>query len=154
MFQRDFERNQGLNEIDLKLVNLKIDGVRCTAFIVYVFIILYITLFSREIGNAYIFKPLFWEYKKQMWRDIFLNMLLFVPFGLLVRTKKMQQGVLCGFLLSVLIELTQYFLRLGYCEPDDVLNNTIGTTIGVVAAYMIKRLRLICGKRVCKNEKV
>lgn len=70
MFQRDFERNQGLNEIDLKLVNLKIDRVRCTVFIVYVFIILYITLFSREIGNEYIFKPLFWEYKKQMWRGL------------------------------------------------------------------------------------
>lgn len=111
-------------------------------FIIYIFVILYITLFSREIGKEYIFKPLFWEYKKQMWRDISLNMLLFVPFGFLIRTKKMWQGVFCGFLLSVFIEITQYFFRLGYCEPDDVLNNTIGTVIGVTVAYIIQRIRV------------
>lgn len=138
----------------MKLVNLKIDRVRRTAFIIYVFIILYITLFSREIREEYIFKPLFWEYKKQMWRDVSLNMLLFVPFGLLVETKKMRQGILCGFLLLVFIEMTQYFLRLGYCEPDDILNNTIGTAMGVLAAYMIQKLRLFWRKRVCKDEKV
>ena len=34
-------------------------------------------------------------------------------------------------ILSCCIEITQYFACLGYCEVDDVLNNTIGAGLGV-----------------------
>lgn len=53
-------------------------------------------------------------------------------------------------LLSIFIDPAQYFLRLGYCEPDDILNNIIGTAIGAIitcialsneAGYNLARLK-------------
>ena len=61
------------------------------------------------------------------WKDIVLNILLFIPIGALVGNWK---GLLFGFVLSVGIELSQYEWLLGYCEADDVLNNTIGCCVG------------------------
>lgn len=64
-----------------------------------------------------------------MWGDIIKNIALFIPFGFIIGGRK---GVAIGFILSCGIEATQYLTRLGYCELDDVLNNTIGTVIGVL----------------------
>ena len=93
----------------------------------YILIILWITLFSRETGTVRVFKGLFWEARMSYWGDIALNILLFIPLGFLVGDKR---TILIGLLLSAGIELTQYVLKLGVCEVDDVLNNTIGTAIG------------------------
>ena len=93
----------------------------------YILIILWITLFSREPGTVRVFKGLFWEARMSYWGDIALNILLFIPLGFLVGDKR---TILIGLLLSAGIELTQYVLKLGVCEVDDVLNNTIGTAIG------------------------
>lgn len=93
----------------------------------YIFFILWMTLFSREVGTERIVKGLFWKVQMGYWRDI----VLFIPLGFLIGGKSWK-AVLFGFLLSAFIELTQYFLLLGYCEADDVINNTIGTTAGVL----------------------
>lgn len=61
------------------------------------------------------------------WWDIALNILLFIPLGFLLGRK---QAIAIGLLLSAGIELTQFVFRLGVCELDDVLNNTIGAAIG------------------------
>lgn len=63
------------------------------------------------------------------WWDIALNILLFMPLGVLLGDKGWK-AILFGFLLSVFIECAQYVAVLGYCEADDVLNNTIGAAIG------------------------
>ncbi|UQS82510.1 VanZ family protein [Bombilactobacillus folatiphilus] len=63
------------------------------------------------------------------------NILWFVPFGYL-RPKIIQkpyrgwQIILQGFLLSVLIESLQFILFTGVSDIDDVIFNTLGTTIG------------------------
>ena len=94
---------------------------------IVVIIILQITIFSRNAGQEHIFKPLFWELKNGMWKDIWMNVLLFVPLGSIVGGRK---GIITGLLLSCCIEITQYVFCLGYCEMDDVLNNTIGASLG------------------------
>lgn len=77
-----------------------------------------------------------------MWRDIRLNILLFVPLGFLIGGWK---GILIGFSLSTFIEATQYFGRIGYCELDDILNNTIGTGLGAgINALIRKRFGDMC----------
>lgn len=93
-----------------------------------VIIILQITIFSRNAGQEHIFKPLFWELKNGMWKDMWLNILLFMPLGAVLGGRK---GIVSGLLLSCCIEFTQYAFCLGYCEMDDVLNNTIGASLGV-----------------------
>ena len=65
------------------------------------------------------------------WWDITLNILLFTPLGFLIGEKRWK-AVLNGFQLAVFIELAQYVFLLGYCEADDVLNNTIGCGIGIL----------------------
>lgn len=110
----------------------------------YILIILWITLFSREPMTARIFRGLFWEIEMGYWNNIIQNILLFIPLGFLLGGKR---GVIAGLLLSIGIELTQYIFRLGYCELDDVLNNTIGTVIGALLYKKFgKRIEQLCTK--------
>lgn len=69
------------------------------------------------------------------WRNIVLNILLFVPLGVLLplwskRLQKAWAAVLCGFLVSLSIELAQLLTARGVFEVDDLINNTFGTWIG------------------------
>ena len=104
----------------------------------YILIILWVTIFSREPGTVRIVKGLFWEVQTHQWHFIILNILLFIPLGFLLRNATDSLGaVIYGFLLSVLIELTQYAFCLGECEIDDVLNNTLGCGLGLFCGWGI-----------------
>ena len=94
----------------------------------YVLIMLWITLFSRRPMETRIFRGLFWEVRMGYWNNMIQNILLFIPLGFLIGGKR---GIIAGVLLSIGIESIQFIYRLGYCELDDVLNNTIGTVLGV-----------------------
>ena len=101
-----------------------------------IFFILTQTILFRSPHPEPIFQPLFWELQNGMWSDIRLNILLFIPLGLLIGGWR---GLLIGFCLSCGIEIVQYFGRLGYCELDDVLNNTIGAGIGAGLNVLIRK---------------
>ena len=108
----------------------------------YILIILWITLFSRRPMESRIFRGLFWEIAMGYWNNIIQNILLFVPLGFLIGGKR---GIIAGVLLSIGIELTQYIAVLGYCELDDVLNNTIGAAIGALLYKKFgKRIEQLC----------
>lgn len=102
-------------------------GKRKVLVSLYILIILWITLFSREPMTGRIFRGLFWEIEMGYWNNIIQNILLFIPLGFLIGGKR---GIVAGVLLSIGIESIQFIFRLGYCELDDVLNNTIGAAIG------------------------
>lgn len=109
---------------------------------IYILIILWITLFSREPMTTRIFRGLFWEIEMGYWNNIIQNILLFIPLGFLIGGKR---GIIAGVLLSIGIELTQYIAVLGYCELDDVLNNTIGAAIGTLLYKKFgKRIEQLC----------
>ena len=108
----------------------------------YILIILWITLFSREPMTTRIFRGLFWEIEMGYWNNIIQNILLFIPLGFLIGGKR---GIIAGVLLSIGIELTQYIAVLGYFELDDVLNNTIGAAIGSLLFKKFgKRIEQLC----------
>ena len=112
--------------------------------LLYVAFICYLTLFMRHIGTERITKGLFWEYKNFMWHDIGMNILLFIPLGILLGfalSRNTWKVIAFGFALSLAIELTQYILILGYCEADDVLNNTIGTMFGYFVRVGICKIK-------------
>ena len=98
------------------------------------------TLIGRTVLPEPIFKGLFWELQQGYWNDIKLNIILFVPLGFLIGG---WIGVLIGFLLSCGIEIIQYFARLGYCELDDVLHNTIGVGIGAGVYSIVSKAAVI-----------
>ena len=64
-----------------------------------------------------------------------LNILLYYPLGyiLLVLFPKLKPKyvILIGCFCSIVTEICQYVLKLGWCETDDVIHNTVGTAIGV-----------------------
>ncbi len=64
-----------------------------------------------------------------------LNILLYYPLGYLLTILfpklRAWQIILIGCAASLATELTQYFLRMGWCEMDDLLHNTLGTAVGL-----------------------
>jgi glycopeptide antibiotics resistance protein len=112
-------------------------------FLCYIFVVAGATLFSRGSNYEYdIIPPLFYSYKNAWnnwsiteWRNIILNICMFVPFGLLLPMglkwfRKCYRTYVAGFLFSLLIELSQMIFKIGIFEPDDLLDNTLGAIIG------------------------
>lgn len=66
---------------------------------------------------------------------ILLNILLYYPLGyllpILFPKLKPKHVIFIGCLCSIATEATQYLLKMGWCETDDVIHNTLGTAIGV-----------------------
>ena len=117
-------------------------GKRKVLIALYIFFILWVTVFSREPMTTRTFRGLFWEIEMGYWNNIIQNILLFIPLGFLIGGKR---GIIAGVLLSIGIELTQYIAVLGYCELDDVLNNTIGAAIGALLYKKFgKRIEQLC----------
>ena len=76
---------------------------------------------------------------------LILNILLYYPLGyllpILFPKLKPKHVILIGCLCSIATEATQYLLKMGWCETDDVIHNTLGTAIGVwVWLWQSKRL--------------
>lgn len=123
-------------------------------FFLYILILLKITVFRSGISlqtmfiNGTLNLLPFTEYiallkLHQWWLFTYLfigNIIWFVPFGCLfpfIRKKSsFGQTILCGFLLSLLIETAQYILGTGISELDDLILNVFGACIG----YVIFRL--------------
>lgn len=109
----------------------------------YVAFILLVTLFIREIGSGgKLAWTLLWSWRevllhqnlRLLWQ-ILLNILLFVPLGMLLAWNRKWGAraiVSIGFGLSMCIELCQLVFRLGLFEWDDILHNGIGCTLGML----------------------
>lgn len=74
---------------------------------------------------------------KFWFKQIVLNVLLFVPFGALLpcvseRFRNPVLTVLAGAAFSAFIEAMQYITGRGLTEVDDVLTNTMGAVIGYI----------------------
>ena len=84
------------------------------------------------------------------WWDIVLSILLFIPFGFLLG-RRGWKAVFLGFLFSACIECAQHVAVLGYCEADDVLNNTIGAIVGYLMATLLRTRGSNMYRKVIKN---
>ena len=124
--------------------------------VIYILAVIYLTFISREPKPDYIItlQPFraarlaveigglrgFFEngvriVKPEYLTGIILNVLLFVPLGYLIptlstRCRRWYVALLVGILASVVIEVTQLITRLGWCDLEDVVNNTFGSLIG------------------------
>lgn len=118
---------------------------------IYLFIVLYITIFDRDIGERRAKLELLWEIKKFMegsdykyWLgQIGGNLVMLLPLGILLPTlsdffRNFRKTVLAGFCLSLFIELTQYITGRGLCESDDILHNTIGVVAGFIIYLKVR----------------
>ena len=70
------------------------------------------------------------------------NIWLFIPLGTgRYRWIQKKWVLLIPFVMSVVIETTQYITGLGIAEFDDVFGNTMGGWIGILVAYIIMMWR-------------
>ena len=112
-------------------------------FFSYMVMIVSVTLLDRgKFFREHNFIPFLYSYKDawihasaQAWRNIILNILAFVPFGILLPAgfRKLDcfwKVYLTGFLFTAFIECTQFLSECGIFEVDDLINNTLGTVIG------------------------
>lgn len=82
-------------------------------------------------------------YNNEAIRTLLMNIMLFLPFGLTapymigekIKNEYIKWGIciLSAGVLSILIESLQYCLGLGIAEIDDVICNTLGGGLGVLA---------------------
>ena len=83
-------------------------------------------------------------YDLELREEVLLNILLYIPFGSLIHYAfpklKWWTIVVSGFLMSGLTETIQLFFKLGLCEVDDLISNTLGTIIGVGLYCGYKRI--------------
>ena len=107
----------------------------------YILLVLGKTVLFREVSaeveaNTY---P-FWSYiegfssRRYILVQILLNILMFIPIGLLgsdaLKTNRFLKVTLFGLVLSLTIELLQLVFRRGLFEFDDIFHNTLGCIIG------------------------
>lgn len=117
--------------------------------IAYFLTIYYFAVLGRNTSvNASIRLELFWGYFSQgenLLMDNLINIVCFIPIGMLVgminRKHKVLTALFTGLLISLIIESSQLIWKRGVFDVDDLLNNTIGAVIGCL---MVR----ILGKRV------
>lgn len=109
------------------------------------FFICYLTIIRREPTFQEVIPPPFWSYRDFYRADIrwqiYMNAFMFIPFGFLLALAlghNFFQTLLITVLFSSFIELLQYMTRRGFCEFDDICNNTIGAAIGYMYWKFLK----------------
>lgn len=128
-------------------------------FFCYLAVMLSATLLDRVSGwYGTRMMPLFYSYREAWysfsgaeWRNIVLNILLFVPLGFLLPLgirffRRFWATYLAGLAVIVLIESAQLILERGVAEADDILNNFLGTMIGY-GCYILFREIAAAAKR-------
>ncbi len=117
-------------------------------FLAYLFLVLTITLFYRGTSERYTFarKP-FWSYTEYwsgsefMLVELLLNIIMFSPIGLLmpglVRKHRYLKCISFPLILTVTIEITQYFTRRGLFQTDDMIHNFLGALLGILLFFVL-----------------
>lgn len=112
----------------------------CVLLLVYIMIVLYITLMFRDknkdasISFFASYNPFFVNREARI--EILRNIWLFIPLGAII-SQLLDKPTIMIFpvAFSMLIEILQYHLKLGYCDPGDIISNFVGSLMG----YMIVR---------------
>ncbi|MBR2082558.1 MAG: VanZ family protein [Elusimicrobiaceae bacterium] len=75
--------------------------------------------------------------------DLLLNIILFMPLGFLLpyicSKLSFKKTLLLGFVLSLVVEISQYLTHWGCCDIDDIINNTLGTAFGYLCFCIYRR---------------
>ncbi|MBR5407507.1 MAG: VanZ family protein [Lachnospiraceae bacterium] len=129
----------------LKLWQMVLSVFVFSTLCVYLSYLVSLTLSGREAGsrvnkvNLEIFGT--FDMGGSMSAFALENVLLFIPFGLLVPLtarffKKWWNLVLAAFISSMLIEISQLLTARGYFEIDDILLNTLGAFLGYMVFWI------------------
>lgn len=114
----------------LKYINYKfwktLNGI---GIIIAFVIILYYTVIGRDPTTQHVFMFMA-QYSNEFWREMLMNIFLYVPLGLTLSSLLDWKSVIVGFLLLLSIEIWQYISGAGIAQGTDVLCNTLGIAVG------------------------
>lgn len=142
-------------------------------FIIYMCLLVYVVFFAESMGRTpqdehiYNLIPLreikrFWKY---IWDrgslgnmarlNVFGNIIAFIPFGVYLPYMSESKirfisTFLYTFSLSLTIELVQLITKVGSCDVDDVILNTLGGVVGYILWWVYSRIRKM-HMRKCKK---
>lgn len=124
----------------------------------YLVMLFQIVFFSREAGSRMALNLVIggtWTDDLQGRAYVIENILLFIPFGMLVslnwRRIPLIGTALIGFGLSLGIEFLQLATARGYFQVDDLIMNTLGCLLGGTVVWIVRRICV--GKGGQMNEK-
>ena len=124
----------------------RIDQLSIALFVIYLGALIWILLFKMGVHFSYIgsgrsinfipfSQPVILNGKNDVGESI-MNVLIFVPLGMyagiLFQRWLIGKKILLFFLVSFLVEASQYITGLGAADITDVITNTLGGTIGLM----------------------
>ena len=131
-------------------------------FVLYIIFVFYFLLISEIYGrtgemqeyhyNLILFKEIkrFWNYRNQLGifataTNLLGNVLIFLPFGFFMamasKYRSFLSTLIYSFALSLTIELSQLFMKVGCFDVDDLLLNTIGGILGFITFLICNVIR-------------
>jgi glycopeptide antibiotics resistance protein len=76
-------------------------------------------------------------------RETIYNLVVFIPFGLLLSVNLKQAGfwrrLACVFIVSLAAEITQFVFAIGITDITDVITNTAGGFLGLILYDLLNR---------------
>lgn len=117
------------------------------SFIIYILCLFYVVTFQDVTWSGHNYVPfkeiLRYDFGSALfYKNIFGNVLLFVPYGILiakyVKLDKTLVVVLLGFLTSLSVEVIQFLIGRVF-DVDDILLNVLGTLIGYLMYVIFKK---------------
>ena len=108
--------------------------------VIAVYAVLSYTMIGRTPSSTHTF-AFFSSNKYEFKREMFMNVLLYVPFGMMISALVGSWTVLIAFILSLLIEIWQYKMGTGLAQGTDVIMNTIGALIGSLPCFIVKYIK-------------
>ena len=131
-------------------------------FLAYIIFLVYFLCFAEWYGrtgvsdeyryNLELFKEIrrFIEYREELgvfavFANLFGNILIFMPFGFFIAVASARRGffktIFFSFAVSLGVELFQLVTRVGSCDVDDLLLNTIGGALGYILFLICNEIR-------------
>ena len=122
-----------------KLIRVKLRRLLGVVYIEYLVLLICATVIFRDptcaLGVEFV--P-FWNYNEYFTMDVLyeslLNIVMFIPVGfctsVFLKRPLLVKIFLLSMVLSCSIEVTQYLLKCGFCETNDIMNNSVGGVLG------------------------
>ena len=103
--------------------------------VVYILFIIYMTMWNRKTGDSKSAFVFFWSFGQMfsdpsLGKDVINNIWLFIPLGAALYAPEHRHRWLICIMISICIEIVQYYTGLGLAEFDDVISNGLGAVIG------------------------
>lgn len=136
--------------------NRKQQNVTKALFIIYLIVLTWIILFKMQIHITEIFQARYRNVnlvpfqgslatnKMTAFKEIIMNVIIFVPYGVYISMLKENWNILKKtapiFLTSLAYELLQYILSIGASDITDLIGNTLGGISGVVLFWLLSKV--------------